>query len=80
MTEIIADVMTRDPATVERRESTWAAARRVAAAEAGDVIGLTTEPFAASRPRRTPAVRSPTSPRPRATPNLEQGPRPTSMQ
>ena len=40
MAQIIADVMTRDPATVERRESTWAAARRVAAAEAGDVIGL----------------------------------------
>ena len=28
MAQIIADVMTRDPATVERRESTWAAARR----------------------------------------------------
>src|ERR1700748_1977013 len=79
MTEIIADVMTRDPATVERRESTWAAARRVAAAEAGGGVGLANETVSASRPRRTPAVRSPTSPRPRATPNLEQGPRPTSM-
>jgi hypothetical protein len=46
MAQIIADVMTRDPATIERRECTGAAARRMAAAE--------------------------------ATPNLEQGPRPTS--
>ena len=40
MAQIIADVMIRDPATVERRESTWAAARRMAAAEAGNVIVL----------------------------------------
>ena len=38
MAQIIADVMTRDPATVERNESAAEAARRMAAADAGDVI------------------------------------------
>lgn len=40
MAQTIADVMTRDPATVERQESTSEAARRMAATDAGDVIAL----------------------------------------
>lgn len=40
MAQTIADVMTRDPATVERGEAVAEAARRMAAADAGDVIVL----------------------------------------
>jgi CBS domain-containing protein len=40
MAQRIADIMTRDPATVERTESTAEAARRMAATDAGWVIVL----------------------------------------
>lgn len=40
MAQLVSDVMTRDPATVERHESAAEAARRMAAADAGDVIVL----------------------------------------
>ena len=40
MAQIIADIMTRDPATIERHQSAAEAARRMAAADAGDVIVL----------------------------------------
>ena len=40
MAQIIADIMTRDPATIERHDSAAEAARRMAAAGAGDVIVL----------------------------------------
>ncbi|HEX3921264.1 MAG TPA: CBS domain-containing protein [Streptosporangiaceae bacterium] len=40
MAQIIADVMTGDPATVERTASAAEAARRMAASDSGDVIVL----------------------------------------
>ena len=40
MAQTVADVMTRDPATIERDDSTAEAARRMAAAGAGDVVVL----------------------------------------
>lgn len=40
MAQLVSDVMTRDPVTVERHESAAEAARRMAAADAGDVIVL----------------------------------------
>jgi len=40
MAQTVADVMTRDPATIERDDSTAEAARRMAATGAGDVIVL----------------------------------------
>jgi CBS domain-containing protein len=40
MAQTVSDVMTRDPATIERDDSTAEAARRMAATGAGDVIVL----------------------------------------
>jgi len=40
MAQTVADVMTRDPATIERTESAAEAARRMVVADAGDVIVL----------------------------------------
>src|SRR5579884_1486376 len=40
MAQTVADVMTRNPATVERHASAAEAARQMAAADAGDVIVL----------------------------------------
>src|SRR5436190_20613824 len=40
MAQTVADVMTRNPATIERDDSTAEAARRMAAAGAGDVVVL----------------------------------------
>ena len=40
MAQTVADVMTRDPATIERTESAAEAARWMAVADAGDVIVL----------------------------------------
>lgn len=40
MTQTVADVMTRNPATIEREDSTAEAARRMAAVGSGDVVVL----------------------------------------
>lgn len=40
MAQTVADVMTRDPATVERTDTVAEAARRMAAHDAGDVVVL----------------------------------------
>jgi CBS domain-containing protein len=53
MTQIVADVMTSNPATIERQDSVAEAARRMAAKDAGDVIVLDNGPSAASSPTGT---------------------------
>jgi CBS domain-containing protein len=40
MTQTVSDVMTRNPATIEREDSTAEAARRMAAVGSGDVVVL----------------------------------------
>jgi CBS domain-containing protein len=71
MAQIIADVMTGNPVTIERQDSVAEAARRMAAADAGDVIVLDNGTVCGILTDRDIAIRLVAQDRPGSTPVAE---------
>jgi CBS domain-containing protein len=71
MAKIIADVMTGNPATIERQDSVAEAARRMAAADAGDVIVLDNGTVCGILTDRDIAIRLVAQDKPGSTPVAE---------
>jgi CBS domain-containing protein len=71
MAQTVADVMTRDPATVERTDTAAEAARRMAAHDAGDVVVLDNGTVCGIVTDRDIAIRLVAQERPADTPVAE---------
>jgi CBS domain-containing protein len=71
MTQTVADVMTSNPATIERQDSVAEAARRMAAKDAGDVIVLDNGTVCGILTDRDIAVRLVAQDKPGSTPVAE---------
>jgi CBS domain-containing protein len=71
MAQIIADVMTGNPVTIERQDSVAEAARRMAAADAGDVIVLDNGTVCGILTDRDIAIRLVAQDKPGSTPVAE---------
>ena len=71
MAQTVADVMTRNPATVERRDSVAEAASRMAANDAGNVIVLDNGTVCGILTDRDIAIRLVAQDKPASTPVAE---------